>query len=214
MAKKNSKTPKATAALSVALPEVARNALTLFVAPDSVPYLQSDAYNPLVAAGLVEVNPQMADSNGAYAARLTQAGIDYVAAGVNQTADADAVSADPAAGKIVFELDDDVQLPTAVKRGRSESRYPFETMNVGQSFHIPATAEKENPAREYASSISSASRRLEPKRFVIRAVDASDKRGAGARVFRLPDYTPHELAQLEIKRNERAKARAASPAAE
>lgn len=206
MAKKPAKGGKTAAPV---LSDVSRNALAYFVAPDSMPYLQADAYTELVAAGLVEVNTQLADANGAHASRLTPAGVEFMAS----TAGQPAAEAAPAAVKPVFELDDNVPLPATVRRGRSESIYPFETMGVNQSFHIAATAEKENPAREYASTISSATRRLEPKRFVIRAVDASDPRGVGARVYRLPDYTPHELAQLEIKRNERARSRAASSAA-
>jgi hypothetical protein len=120
-----------------------------------------------------------------------------------------------------FELDDNVPIP-AIKRGGSltprVSPYPFDTMNVGQSFHIAATEDVPNPSKKYASTVSSANARYSfevkdaagavvyenkvskdengnpvttsvpkldyTKKFVIRSVDASDARGAGARVFR------------------------------
>src|SRR4051812_31490076 len=59
----------------------------------------------------------------------------------------------------VFEIDDNVPLPTkkvgGAKRG---SKYPFDKLAVGQSFHVPATKENPEPVTALASSLTGARR--------------------------------------------------------
>jgi hypothetical protein len=56
-----------------------------------------------------------------------------------------------------FTLRDSIEPPT-IKRGggrkTAESAYPFDAMEIGQSFHIPATATNPNPAEKIASTVS------------------------------------------------------------
>lgn len=70
-----------------------------------------------------------------------------------------------------FQVMDGLPIPTGPKRGRGSNVYPFDTMNVGQHFRIPATAENPNPAKSVASTVSSATRRLAPKTFTVRSIE-------------------------------------------
>lgn len=63
---------------------------------------------------------------------------------------------------VVFDIDDDVPMPTAKKKGggKKGSKYPFDKLNVGQSFHVSATAENPNPETALASSLTGARRQF------------------------------------------------------
>lgn len=170
---------------------------------------------------------------GAALVRLTDAGM---AAAREATDPADG-SAGAASGGI--EIDDDVPMPEGLARRRSpqETLYPFDKLNVGQSFHVPKTAANPDPATRLSSSVSGAHIRFSPeltnadgtpqmesytspiyakneagefvkdengkrvktgdepktrqargeptRKFRIVPADASDKRGEGARVYRI-----------------------------
>ena len=133
----------------------------------------------LVDAGLIEVNPNdMKD--GKAACRATAEGISLVMKPV--------VASESASD---FELETGIEMPTA-RRGRSGStRYPFDAMEVGQSFHIAATEENENPAKKIASSVSSTIKRYrnedgtKGRDYAVRRVTETDPKGVGARIFRV-----------------------------
>jgi hypothetical protein len=96
-----------------------------------------------------------------------------------------APSAPSAASAKSFNFDANVPLPAPRRGGRGSAVYGFEQMTVGQSFYIPADKDNPNPAKRIASTVSSASKRLEPKKFVVRSVDETAQgRGKGARVWR------------------------------
>lgn len=58
-----------------------------------------------------------------------------------------------------FEIDDAVPLPVKQKAGAKRgSKYPFDKLNVGQSFHVPATVENPEPLTALASSLTGARR--------------------------------------------------------
>lgn len=191
--------PKKAATVHQFTPDLAWLA-SAFPAPDAAPYIDAEIYGPYQAAGLIVANSAVVAPNGAHQCVLTAQAIALLS-GSAAVVEPLTVKATPV---MAFEIDTDVPKPEAARRGRGESRYPFERMEVGTSFHIPATAEKANPARDYASSISSATKRLEPKRFSIRPVGDTDPRGVGARVFRDADYTAVELQELVKKRAKRA----------
>lgn len=120
---------------------------------------------PFVAEGLVEVNEAMTNEQGQFAVRLKQEGIQNESSGASE-----------------FALDDGIAMP-ATKRGRQGDTYPFDKMGVGQSFFIAATAEKPNPAKAMASTVSSATARyavgtgeFETVKVKQYAVDESGKR--------------------------------------
>jgi len=81
-----------------------------------------------------------------------------------------------------FQFDTGIPVPAARRGGRGTSTYGFEQMNVGQSFFIAETPDNPNPAKGIASTVSTASRRLEPKKFIVRTVDENGRKGA--RVWR------------------------------
>lgn len=109
----------------------------------------TDEANKLAADGLVEIAPAGAVPNvpeGQVAARATQKGIDSVST-------AAAPAAAPA-GKPEFVIEDNVAIPAVSGRGgRIGSVYPFDKLNVGQSFFVPKAA------KNLASTVSSANAR-------------------------------------------------------
>lgn len=181
-----------------------------------------------------QVNTADVDANGGALVILTDAGV--AAAGGNAQSAAPAVAASSSA----IEIDTDVAMPADLTRRRSprETLYPFDKLEVGQSFHVAKTAENPEPAVRLSSSVSGAHIRFSPvingedgkpvmesytvpvyqagpdgkgyakdadgkriktgeetkqrekrgeptRKFRIVPVDASDKRGEGARVFRV-----------------------------
>lgn len=130
---------------------------------NSFVYTSVAQHSPLIAAGFVEVNDQMKDANGQLATRATAAGI--AAAGKGPGAVVGSAAASSAATKPVastFTLEAGVAVPTIKRGGFSKGRtavYPFEQMEVGQSFFVPATPERDDPAMALASTVSSATKR-------------------------------------------------------
>jgi hypothetical protein len=53
-----------------------------------------------------------------------------------------------------------IPMPTFRARKVNGDTYPFATMNVGDSFHVPKTADNEDPANRLASSVSMARTRF------------------------------------------------------
>lgn len=160
----------------------------------------------LLKGNLAEQNPDIADGDK-LATRLTEAGqaeaAKYEVEGNGDAGDETAGSAATSSGG--FDIDDGVPIPSA-RGGRGGSVYPFDDLGVGQSFFVPATAERPNPAKSLASTVSSATARFaeeipgetvtnrkgnvvpktrETRKFVVRSVDETKEgRGKGARVWR------------------------------
>ncbi len=177
------KTPAAAAPAPAPAPApVAAINLALLVAvgeatfADSYLHVSDADAAPLLAAGLIIQHPTIANETGR-AAKTTDAGNAYLsahaaevqtlkaaAAPVAAPAPAPATqTATPAAtpkAKMELKIVDDFELPAARRTGptRGES-YPFGQLGVGQAFFIPATAEKPNPERSYASTVTSAKSR-------------------------------------------------------
>lgn len=109
----------------------------------------------LMKEGLVETNGDIRDGDK-IATRATEKGIELNTtenggnAGTSGTA--------PVATASAFSLIDGAELP-ASRGGRNRSVYPFDTMAVGQSFFVPASEAKPNPAKSLASTVSSANKR-------------------------------------------------------
>jgi len=194
----------ATAVVVIGLAEiVAAGANGMFV-PESV-------YAPLVEAGLVEINPAMTDDNGYVATRATQAGIESLDSGatVGNNATSEATSATAETGKTekvktMFKIEDSIPVPTISGRGRGGNVYPFDQLEVGQSFFVANDESKPNAAKSLASTVSSATARyavpaedgstktnkkgevvpvmVETRKFVVRSVEENGVKGA--RVWR------------------------------
>ncbi|AEX56125.1 hypothetical protein KL1_00055 [Burkholderia phage vB_BceS_KL1] len=179
----NKKQTAAFAALSAAIAASAEGFI----------YAAAGDVAPFVAAGLVETNETIKDENGNIAVRLKPEteGTSNVNTATNTAA--------PVAAS-AFAIEDGVPLPSGSGRGRTGTTYPFDALNVGQSFFVPNSEDKPNAAKSLASTVSSATARyaqpspdgatktnkkgetvpvmVETRKFVVRAVEG------GARVWR------------------------------
>ena len=103
---------------------------------------------------LIEINQAVAaDAAGNLQVRASAAGIAALAGAGAPSAPAVEVS------KPTFALETGIEIPPAKRGGIREATYPFESMEVGQSFFLPATADNPNPAKSMGSTISSANKR-------------------------------------------------------
>lgn len=175
----------------MALPKARQKAFSglaaaILATADGFIMAQHDQVKDFEAEGLVEVNASIGDADGNVGVRLTEAG--------------GAVKAPTSEPRPTFSLEDDVELPANAARGRKTEMYPFEQMKPGQSFFVAATADKPEPAKSLASTVSGATKRYaevvegetrtnrkgrtvpvtrETRKFVVKAVEG------GARVWRI-----------------------------
>ena len=169
-AKKSAAKKTAEIATVIGLAEiVAAGANGMFV-PESV-------YAPLVEAGLVEINPSMTDDNGNVATRATQAGIESLDSGAivvgNATTEANSETAATGTtqkAKTMFQIENDVPVPVISGRGRGCNVYPFNQLEVGQSFFVANSESKPNAAKSLASTVSSAT-----ARYAVASEDGATK---------------------------------------
>lgn len=121
-------------------------------------YVAEKVAAPLVSAGLAEQNPDMKNDAGELATRATADGI-----AAYPVADAGSQTEAPAAvptSKPSFAIAE-VEMPASKRAGRSGSAsYPFEHLAVGQSFFVPATTKRPNPAKQLGSTVTSANERF------------------------------------------------------
>lgn len=208
MATKNRKGSSKTAP-AVAVAEVGNVTMSHIVEATLDPakgflYTSAAVHTPLVEAGLVEVNPTMANEAGELATRATQKGIDSVSNnGENATSETNGEPAKTEKVNKMFQLEDNVAVPSISGRGRTGTTYPFDAMKVGQSFFIANDESKPNAAKSLASTVSSATARYaevvpgefktnkkgeqvpvtrQTRKFIVRSVEENGVKGA--RVWR------------------------------
>ena len=189
MAKSKKSTATAAAAVVGLAEIVAAGANGLYTTPD--------VHGPLSEQGLVELNPAGPNEAGETLTRATQKGIESMNTATANTNTAAPVAASAAPSS--FAIEDGIAMPTGSNRGKGGTVYPFEALNVGQSFFVPNTEDKPNAAKSLASTVSSATARYaevvegqfktnkkgeqvpvtrETRKFVVRSVEG------GARVWR------------------------------
>src|SRR5690606_13305268 len=112
----------------------------------------------LLDNGMVEVNDEITDGDKV-AVRATEKGTNSMSDNSTGAGNNAAAPTTPATAAPSFALIDGAVLPEG-RAPRASSVYPFETMNVGQSFFIPATEAKPNPSKSMASTVSSANKRF------------------------------------------------------
>jgi len=134
-------------------------------------YTSPEVHLPLVEAGLVEINPAMTDENGEVATRATQKGIESLdsAATVADNATSETQTQTAATGetqkvKTMFKIENSIPVPVISGRGRTGATYPFEQLEVGQSFFV------EGEKAIAPSTISAAT-----ARYAVPAEDGSTK---------------------------------------
>lgn len=157
----------------------------------------------LLQSGMVETGPQEKPGSNRFHYRATERGVASMQPnGGNGPQPAQAPQA-PQAASSGFQLEDNVPMPDRVaKRAGPPSKYPFEAMQVGQSFFIPATSGKPEPWKSMLSTVTAAQRRfaveqgtridrngavvanmVPVRRFKIGRVDEGGK--VGARIWRI-----------------------------
>lgn len=106
--------------------------------------------------------------------------------------------------KSEFVLEEGFAVPETKRGGIKADIYPFAKMAVGQSFFVPATEERPNPAKALASTCSSATKRFasiypeghakagqptgkDGRKFVVRNRTAGQdgEKANGARIYRV-----------------------------
>lgn len=162
---------------------------------------QQDAQQ-LVADHYIEVNPQVLPS-GNYAARTTELGSKTALANsaVKPSAAAPAGAVPhPTPKPSSFVIETGVPMPPTTERKSriGAATYPFATMEIGASFHVPATPDKPDMAKSFASTVSSASDRLYPKQFkaLPRTAAEEPQHGPGVRIWRVVDATGPKPAKV------------------
>lgn len=111
-------------------------------------FVGKDEAGKLEADGLVETNADVPNTpEGQIATRATQKGID------SMKTQNSAETAQDNGSKPEFVIEDNVAIPAVSGRGRIGSVYPFDKLQVGQSFFVPKAA------KNLASTVSSANAR-------------------------------------------------------
>lgn len=117
-------------------------------------YASVDETKALEAEGLVEVHPTTVGPNGERLVRATAKAIQAQNAQPNATAAGASTAGAGTPVKPSFTIDKGIPIPESVGRGRiGATKYPFDAMEVGDSFFIAEDHKK------LASTVSSANQR-------------------------------------------------------
>lgn len=139
-------------------------------------YATAEVINPLVEAGFVEVNPALTTEAGELAARATQKGIEEMNAPESNTV----VSANVEVVVAGFKLEAGIPVPDGAKPGRKSSVYPFDLMEVGQSFFVPNSEDKPDAAKSMVSTCATATGRYAVGTGEFKTVKVKIKDEAGS----------------------------------
>lgn len=130
----------------------------------------------LVKAGYIETNEAISNAEG-IATRATESGIAFIKDSESSVEESNVAEtgaedervdasdetyvetvAKPAEAK--FVIASNIEIPEKVKAKRkSVTAYPFDSLEIGQSFFVPASDKKPNPAKSLASTITTANDR-------------------------------------------------------
>lgn len=200
----------------------------------SFAYTSEGVHEKLIEHGFVEVNPEIKDETGDIATRATQAGIDYASEVLNMgglplESEGESASqvgligerADALAKEVVEHIaktkasvviEKGVPVPSkGLAYAQRRQAFPFDELEVEDSFFIKPTESKPEPWKSYASTVSNSTRSfavpdssgemvvnrkgqkvpklVQTRKFVIRAVEETDAETGevviGARVWRV-----------------------------
>lgn len=166
MAKKAKVVASAETSVNVALLQaIGVGQMTHVSQEDGLPLLQ---HNP----PLIEVNTNDIVDNKA-AVRLTADGAKMI--GVETAVN---VSSDVALNGSGYAIISNAALPAAKRGGRGGApvQYPFDKLDVGQSFFVPISAKHPNPVKTLGSTVSSANMRFSVETGEMKTVQRT-KRG-------------------------------------
>lgn len=143
-------------------------------------FVSKDDGLPLLNANppLIEVNVENVNADGHAQARLTEAGQAFLTANPVKAA-ADLATA-PAKASPYAVIRNAVLPPS--KRGNggggAPTQYPFDTMEIGESFFVPVSEKHADPVKTLGSTVSSANLRFAIKTTETKQVNRA-KRGEG-----------------------------------
>jgi hypothetical protein len=193
-----------------------------------VPGAQLVGVNELATDALVTAYPGQQQPDGSFPVMPTVAGVEMAKGNPVRNEGpvvAAVASAAPAAvantGVPVVKLEDGIPMPAAARRGFQATgtskvdQYPFATMNIGQTFHLPPSGDPDKAKathRTFSSVVSQANKKFYPKNFSVREVGADDPMGPGARVWRLEDMIGERPTRARKAKPEAAPAAPAAPA--
>ena len=103
-------------------------------------YVSQADGQPLLDAGLIEINTGMVNDKGEAAARSTEKGNEMVNGGSNETA-----TQSPASSG--FALITNAEPPKVTRKGGQKAKYPFEQMEIGNSFFVGNSQAKDGDAK-------------------------------------------------------------------
>ncbi len=127
-------------------------------------YMSAEEGSELAANGLIAVDPNATDPTNQfkYKVTITEAGLKVLE---SQTS---ALPTLPTTTAPKFEIETGIAIPKST-RGNSgnlkprTSSYPFDQLEIGQSFHVAVSAEDAEPWKKMASNVSAANARSETK---------------------------------------------------
>lgn len=162
--------------------------------PDGFVYMTPANVKVLVDGGYAECNNGMTnpDNPKEVAVRATETGVNYSpASGAIEPA------AQPEGTKTVenspFAIIDNVTVPPIKRNSGGSSQYPFDALQVGQGFFVPATDAMPNPGTSLASTVSSAS-----KRYAIENGTRTINRKATAETAEAMGVAVGEMGKVEV----------------
>lgn len=118
-------------------------------------YMTEKSVKVLVDAGYVECNKEITDGAGNIAVRATKAGLEYGTAPAATEEEGTTTMNTEAK----YQIYTGRHIPSIKRGGAAKSEYPFDALEIGQSFFVPATEKMPNPGKSLASTVSSASKR-------------------------------------------------------
>jgi len=136
-------------------------------------YMNSNAKSveKLESLGYIEVNrsDSVAGEKGEPAVRVTEAGRNAYDELTTKEKEVKTMTAQVA-------IASNVEMPKAPSRGRSGSMYPFDQLEPGQAFFVPATGDKPNPVKTLASAVTNARKKyaVETGGTVIRKIKGEE----------------------------------------
>lgn len=144
-------------------PAVTLTAVIEATKADGFVYTSPAFHTDLIASGDVEINPEMTDEHGSIATRATAK---HLTEGNTQMTDTAPVAT--AVAKPKFEIEANVPMPertrnaTGLRAGRAPV-YPFEALEIGQSFFVPNASADKPAAKAMASTVAGANARYTEK---------------------------------------------------
>lgn len=158
----------------------------------------TDEAKSLAENGFIEVNSEMTDDAGNAAARATEKGMKHMEAQTNTTTTAATAPAE----KPKFEIFKAKAAPARRSTVGKPSLYPFDDLPAPEGeeafgFFVPATAERPDPWKSLASTVSTAKQRYATKTGEEKYTNAKGEEKTRnkydyAREFRISEHTTED----------------------